>query len=299
LKLLKRQDKAPKKFNSSLFEEKRRVNFLKIGIYILLILASLPIFLGFLWLFIGSISEDLTYGIIPTGFSLKNWRFLWERPYPSWPDIWLALLNTLFLAFGVTIIVVMVSTMAGYVISRMRFPGRSFLLVSILVLHAFPGISLLIGLYYVLRVLHLLDSVPGVILAKAGLFIPFAVWVMKGFFDGISWDMEMSALIDGASRFQVWRKIMLPLVGPGIAGISIFAFITGWSEFIFVITFIRKPSAWTLTSYVNSVIANWRFVDFGLLAATSLFYVMPVFLFFIFTQKYLMQITIGGMKGGR
>jgi len=299
LKSLRKRNKVPRKSNPSSTVEKREVDFLKIGIYIFLILASMPIFLGFLWLFIGSVSKSLTYGIIPEGFSFKNWRFLWEKPYPSWPDIWLVSLNTLFLAFGVMIIVVAVSTMAGYVISRMKFPGRSFLLASTLILHAFPAITLLIGLYYVLRVLNLLDSVMGVILARAGLFIPFAIWIMKGFFDGISWDMEMSALIDGASRFQVFRKIMLPMVGPGIAGISIFAFITGWSEFIFVITFIRKPSAWTLTSYVNSVIANWRFVDFGLLAATSLFYVGPVLLFFIFTQKYLMQITVGGMKGGR
>ena len=289
----------PRKSNPPSTVEKQEVDFLKIGIYAFLFLASLPIFLGFLWLFIGSVSKNLIYGIIPEGFSLRNWRFLWERPYPSWPDIWFVFLNTLFLAFGVMVIVVAVSTMAGYVISRMKFPGRSFLLASTLILHAFPAITLLIGLYYVLRVLNLLDSVMGVILARAGLFIPFAIWIMKGFFDGISWDMEMSALIDGASRFQVFRKIMLPMVGPGIAGISIFAFITGWSEFIFVITFIRKPSAWTLTSYVNSVIANWRFVDFGLLAATSLFYVMPVLFFFIFTQKYLMQITVGGMKGGR
>ncbi len=298
MKSLRRGDKVPRKSNPPSGVEKR-VDFLKIGIYVFLILVSMPIFLGFLWLFIGSVSKNLTYGIVPQGFSLKNWRFLWKIPYPGYPDIWLTFLNTLFLAFGVMIIVVVVSTMAGYVISRMKFPGRSLLLASTLILHAFPAITLLIGLYYVLRVLHLLDSVIGVILAKAGLFIPFAIWVMKGFFDGISWDVEMSALIDGASRFQVFRKIVLPMVGPGIAGISIFAFITGWSEFIFVITFIRKPSAWTFTSYVNSVISDYRFADFGLLAATSLFYVMPVLLFFIFTQKYLMRITVGGMKGGR
>ena len=184
-------------------------------------------------------------------------------------------------------------------ISRMKFPGRSLLLTSTLVLHAFPAITLLIGLYYVLRVLGLLDSVIGVILARAGLFVPFGIWVMKGFFDGISWDVEMSALIDGASRFQVFRKIAVPMVGPGITGISIFAFISGWSEFIFAVTFIRKPSAWTLASYVNAIIGGYRFADYGLLAAVALFYVMPVLLFFIFAQKYLMQITVGGMKGGR
>jgi len=298
LKSLRRRDRVSRKSNLPLRVEKRRVDFLKIGIYVFLSLVSLPIFLGFFWLFIGSVSKGLVYGIIPEGFSLKNWRFLWEIPF-GYPSIWLAFSNSLFLAFGVMVLAVTVSTLAGYVISRMKFPGRSFLLASTLILHAFPAVSLLIGLYYVLRVLHLLDSVIGVILATAGLFMPFAIWVMKGFFDGISWDMEMSALIDGASRFQVFRKIVLPMVRPGIGGISIFAFITGWSEFIFTITFIRKPSAWTLTSYVNSAIGDYQFTDYGLLAATSLFYLIPVLLFFILTQKYLMQVTVGGMKGGR
>lgn len=299
MKSLRRGAKVPRKSNPSLKVEKPKVNFLKIGIYVFLILISLPIFLGFFWLFISSVSETLTYGIIPDGFTVKNWRFLWEVVYPHFPGIWPTFLNTLFLGFGVMVLAVTVSTMGGYVISRMKFPGRSLLLTSTLVLHAFPAITLLIGLYYVLRVLGLLDSVIGVILARAGLFVPFGIWVMKGFFDGISWDVEMSALIDGASRFQVFRKIAVPMVAPGITGISIFAFISGWSEYIFIVTFIRKPSAWTLASYVNAIIGGYRFADYGLLAAVALFYVMPVLLFFIFAQKYLMQITVGGMKGGR
>ncbi|MFQ5835842.1 MAG: hypothetical protein ACE5HR_07970, partial [bacterium] len=95
MKSLRKRNKVPRKSNPPSTVEKREADFLKIGIYTFLFLASLPIFLGFLWLFIGSVSKSLTYGIIPEGFSLKNWRFLWERPYPSWPTIWLASINTL------------------------------------------------------------------------------------------------------------------------------------------------------------------------------------------------------------
>lgn len=292
-----------KKFNNkTINRRKRKVNFRELGIIIFLTIISIGIVLGYFWLFAGSFSGELVYGIIPKSFTLKNWRFLWENPFsenPDWPSIWPILLNTLYLGLGVTIIVVLVSTLAGYVISRMKFPGRSFLLASTLVLHAFPAITLLIALYYILKALNLLDTITGVVLAKAGFFTPFGIWIMKGFFDGISWDMEMSALIDGATRFQAWHKVMLPIVKPGIAAISIFSFLMGWSEYIFVITFNRSYSSWTLTSYISAIVSDYRFSDYGLLAAVSLFYMVPVILFFIFTQKYLMEITLGGIKGGR
>jgi len=291
-----------KKINNIVNLRKKKYNFREIGIFILLIIISIGIVLGYLWLFAGSFSGELIYGIIPKGFSLQNWRFLWENPFPentNWPSIWPILFNTFYLGFGVTIIVVSISTLAGYVISRMKFPGRSFLLASTLILHAFPAVSLLIALYYILRSLNLLDTITGVMLAKAGFFTPFGTWIMKGFFDGISWDVEMSALIDGATRFQAWRKVMLPIVKPGIAAISIFSFLMGWSEYIFVVTFNRSYSSWTLTSYISAIISDYRFADYGLLAAVSLFYMFPIILFFIFTQKYLMKITLGGMKGGR
>lgn len=292
-----------KKFNNEkINRRKRKVNFREVGIFIFLTIISVGIVMGYFWLFAGSFSGELIYGIIPKSFSLKNWRFLWENPFPEntdWPSIWPILLNTLYLGLGVTIIVVSVSTLAGYVISRMKFPGRSFLLASTLVLHAFPAITLLIALYYILRALNLLDTITGVVLAKAGFFTPFGIWIMKGFFDGISWDMEMSALIDGATRFQAWHKVMLPIVKPGIAAISIFSFLMGWSEYIFVITFNRSYSSWTLTSYISAIVSDYRFSDYGLLAAVSLFYMVPVMLFFMFTQKYLMEITLGGIKGGR
>lgn len=283
----------------SLIREQHKQKALKAGMYTFLILTSLPILVGYLWLFMGAFSGNFLFGFVPKGFTLTNWSFLWKPPSPAWPNIWRTLLNTFVLALGVTGIVVMVSTLGAYVISRMRFPGRSMILASTLVLHAFPAITLLIALYYILRTMGLLDTLIGVILVRAGLMMPFSVWVMKGFFDDLPWDIEMSALVDGATRFQTFWRVMLPLVGPGIAAIAVFAFMSGWSEFIFLITFVRNPNSWTLTSYVNAIIGDYRFTNYGLLAAVSLFYMVPVLFFFLFTQKFLMRVTVGGLKGGR
>ncbi len=238
----------------SLKREHRKELTLKVSIYMFLIVATLPVFLGYLWMLINSFSGEMVFGIVPKDFTLHNWRFLWERPDPSYPNLWLTFLNTLILGLGVAVVVVVVSTPAGYAISRLNFPGRAFVLAFTLILHAFPGITLLISIYYVLRLLGLLNSIAGIVLVRSSLMIPFGIWVMKGFFDGIPWDIEMSALVDGATRFQTWYKVMLPLVKPGIAAISIFSFISGWSDYIFVVTFILRKQSWTLAGYVNSAI---------------------------------------------
>jgi inositol-phosphate transport system permease protein len=276
---------------------KRRA--LVFAVYGFLVLVSLPIIVGYTWLLLSSFSKGFVYGIVPQTLTLDNWRFLWERPAPYYPELWSITWNTFLLAIGMTITMVIVSTPTAYAISRLKFPGRQSFLALTLVLHAFPGITLLIAVYYVLGYLGLLNSVTGVFLVKAALFMPLGIWVMKGFFDGIPWDVEMSALVDGASRFQAMYKIMIPQVMPGIAAISIFSFIYGWAEYIFVVTFIQDKSRWTLASYVNSVIGDFLMLDYGLLAATAAFYVIPVMLFFLFTQKHLMRVTVGGIKGGR
>ncbi|MGY4706527.1 carbohydrate ABC transporter permease [Candidatus Bipolaricaulota sp. J31] len=271
---------------------------LKVFLYLFLVVTGVPLLIGYAWLFLNSFSDTLVYGLIPSHFTLDNWRFLFEPPSPYYPSLWRTFANTVFLALGMVAVVVGISTPAAYILSRMKFPGRVTFLAGTLILHSFPGITLLISLYYVLKTLGLLNNIAGVFLVKAGLLMPFAIWVMKGFFDSIPWDVERSALVDGATRFQTWYKIMLPLVKPGIGAISIFSFLSGWSEYIYVITFIHKKESWTLASYVNSVVGDFRFLDYGLLASTALFYMFPVLLFFLFAQRYLLRVSIGGMKGG-
>jgi len=256
---------------------------------------SLPLLVMYIWL-VESAFSRITYGIIPQGFTLSNWRFLWEG-FANMPSIWRITWNTLVFAVVVAIIEVLIASLTGYALSRMKFPGRRMFLSLTLILHAFPAVTLLIAIFYVLLVLGLYDTLVGVIMVKAALELPLGVWIMKGFFDNISWDMEMSALIDGCSRLRTWWEILLPNIRPGIAALSIFAFLSGWSEFLLPFIYTSSFENFTLSVLLKRLVGDFRFVDYGLLTATGLYYMMPVLLFFIFTQEYLLNIYAGGTKG--
>ncbi len=268
---------------------------LQVVLVVIIVLISLPIFLMYLWLFEAAFSK-ITYGIVPHGFTLSNWRFLWEG-FKNMPSIWHITVNTLLFAGVVTVLEVFIASLTAYALSRMKFPGRRIFLSLTLVLHAFPAVTLLIAIFYVLLVLHLYDRLLGVILVKAALEMPLGVWMMKGFFDNISWDMEMSALIDGCSRLRTWWEILLPNIKPGIAALSIFSFLSGWSEFLLPYIFTTSFENFTLSVLLKRLVGDFRFVDYGVLTAVGLYYMLPVLLFFIFTQEYLLNIYAGGTKG--
>jgi len=270
--------------------------------YAMLTIVSLPIVLMYLWLLMSSFSKKVLFGFIPSEFTLYNWRFLvapLKMGVAEHPSIWLVTWNTLSFALGVSFVVVLVSTLAGFALSRFEFRGREQIMQMTILLHAFPGVTLMIAIFFVLYYLGLLDSLLGVLIVKASLEIPWSSWIIKGFFDDIPWDVEWSAYVDGCNRFQAWYKVILPLIRPGIAAISIFSFLAGWGEFIFLYTFIFSETHQTLSLYVKSIIGEFRFTDYGVLSAVALWYIIPTIIFFIFTQKGLMRVTVGGIKGGR
>lgn len=269
------------------------------AIYILLIILSLPILLGYLWLFSGSISNELEFGIVPKRITFENWRFLWSDitiGTKVFPNIWPITLNSLLLSGSITLLEVLISLLAGYALSRMNFPGRNFILKTTIILHAFPGVALLIALYYVLNYIGMIDKIAGVVLVKVALELPMATWMIKGFFDEISWEIEWAAYMDGCSRLQAWYKIILPQIKPGIAAVALFAFLAGWSEFIYSYTFIFSSENYTLAVFLKNLIGDFRFLDYGLLAAAGLFYMIPVIAFFLISQKSLATIKFGGLK---
>jgi len=268
--------------------------------YVILTLVTLPIVLMYVWLFMSSFAVR-TEGLKPLGFTASNWKFLsgqwgtaWQRDYPS---IWGATINTIIFAATVSLAEVAVAAATGYALSRLRFPGRKAFLGLTLVLHAFPSVTLLIAIFFILRAMGLYGKMVGVIMVKVALDLPFGIWIMKGFFDTVSWDIEMSALIDGCSRFRTWLQIVLPLIRPGIAALSIFTFLSGWSEFLLPYIFIPRFGNWTLSVLLKNLIGDFRFIDYGLVTAVGLFYMIPVLIFYAFTQQYLLSIYTGGVKG--
>jgi len=281
---------------------------------ILLTILTIPVVAGYLWIIISTFSTR-TYGLVPVdregkfgGLTLRNWAFLWEDK-----QIWNVTLNTLLLAVLLTVGVLVVSAMAGYALSRISFPGRKAFLGGTLILHAFPSVTLLIAIYFILRQISKIpvlgkglpviggfgyNTIGGVALVMVALQLPLGVWLMKGFFDNVSWDMERAALIDGCSRLRVWWEIMLPSIRPGIAALAIFTFIGGWGAYLIPYTFITAQERSTISAYLQSLQGDTSPVNYSRIAAIGIFQLIPVLIFFIFTQEYLLSIFSGGTKGG-
>ncbi len=255
----------------------------------------LPIGCGLIWLLLTG-WFDRVHGLLPAGrWSAENWRFIWQS-IGGRPPLWVPLVNSLIFATAVATLEVVVASLAAYAISRMSFPGRRVLLGLVLVLHAFPAVSLLIAIFYILRVLGLFDTLTGVILVKVALELPLGIWLMKGFFDYLSWEIEMAALVDGMSRWEVFWKIALPLVRPGLLALGTFALLSAWGEFILPFTLIITSQRWTMAMYMQSFLSE-AFTDFGMVAAVGLVYAAPVLILFVLGQRYLLNIYGGGVKG--
>ena len=275
---------------------------------LILTLLTLPVLIGYAWIIISTFSRT-TYGLEPQGrLTFQNWSFLWDDP-----KIWSVTLNTFILAVGQTVGVVLVSSLAGYALSRLNFPGRKSFLAMTLILHSFPAVTLLIAIYFVLRWVSQIpvvgndlpliggfgyNTLGGVILVQLALQLPLGVWLMKGFFDNVSWDMQRAALIDGCTHFRAWWQIVMPVIRPGIAALVIFTFITGWGSFLIPYTFIADQQNSTLAAYVRSLQGDTSPVNYSTIAAVGLFQLIPIMVLFIFTQEYLMNIFAGGSKGG-
>ncbi|MEE8376519.1 MAG: carbohydrate ABC transporter permease [Acidimicrobiia bacterium] len=274
--------------------------------YGFLILSITPILIGYTWLVVATISTR-TEGLLPRnaeggigGFTLRNWDFVTDSA------IWNAMLNSLLIAVAMVIGVGIASTAGGYALSRMKFAGRKTFLSMTLVLHAFKAEMLLIAIFFVLRFLGDIpiignyigfNSVGGVALVMVALELPLGIWLMKGFFDNLPWDMERAALIDGASRFRVWWQIMLPQVRPGLAALSLFTFIAGWNAYLVPFTFTIGTKVANMPVFLNQLISDTAPTNWNQVAAVGMFQMIPLLIFFIFTQELLLNIYAGGSKG--
>ncbi|AEH50879.1 carbohydrate ABC transporter permease [Pseudothermotoga thermarum] len=275
-------------------------------IYLAVLLAlSSPILVAFALLVISSFGNQMAtnFDFSTFRFTLKNWKLLFEGRIAITgglrENIWLHALSTAIVAGGVAVVTTLVGTLTGYAISRIKFRGRKILLLSMLLIHALPGSVLIVGVYFLYRILMPSNmifiryfSFFYVIFARAALEVPLSVWLMKGFFDLLPWETEWSALIDGASRLKVWRKILLPLIKPGIVAVLIFGFLAGWQDIIYVRTFLIDK---TLATFIESNLET-EIAYMPLLAAAATFYLLPTIVFYISSQQLLFKVYTGGIR---
>ena len=207
------------------------------------------------------------------------------------------LLNSVVISVATTILGIFLATTAAYAFSRFRFAGRKAGLMAFLVSQMFPGVLMMVPLYLILQTLGLLNASLGLIIVYATTAIPFSVWMLKGYFDTIPKDLEESAIMDGASQFTIFWRIILPLSMPAVAVTALFSFMTAWNEFVLAFTLMEEPTSFTLPVTIYAYVGE-QSVEWGKFAAASIIVSVPVMALFFALQKNLVGgLTAGGVKG--
>ncbi len=210
---------------------------------------------------------------------------------------WRQLFNSLAISAATTVIGVALACTAAYAFSRFRFPGREAGLASLLITQMFPGVVMAIPLYILLDKIGMLNSLTGLVLVYSTSSIPFSVWMLKGYFDTIPKDLEEAAVMDGASQWVIFTKIVLPLAQPAIVVTALFSFMTAWNEFILAATFLSDDTQFTLPVVLQRFVGDYS-TQWGYFAAGAIIVSLPVVALFFKLQKYLVGgLTAGGVKG--
>lgn len=202
------------------------------------------------------------------------------------------LANSLIVALGAVAVGLAVSVPAAYGFSRFRFAGRRALMTSFLVINMFPIVLLIIPLFVLMRMLGLLDTFIGVIAGHSTFAIPFAIWMLTSYMNAIPRDLDEAAIVDGATRLQALRMVVLPLAMPGIVTTGIYIFVTSWNEYLFAMM-LSGQNVRTVTVALQSFIGEFT-VQWGLLTAGGTLVAIPVTILFLIVQKRL----VGGMTAG-
>ncbi|MFF0148457.1 carbohydrate ABC transporter membrane protein 2 (CUT1 family) [Amycolatopsis sulphurea] len=208
-----------------------------------------------------------------------------------------ALGNSVIAALGAVACALVAGLLAAVPLARMRFRGRKGFVLLVLVAQMAPFEALLIPMYLLMRDLDLLDRLPGLILVYFGATLPFTAWTLRGFIRGIPADLEEAAMVDGCGRWSAFRRVTLPLLGPGLVATSVFGFITAWNEFLYALTFMQSEDKFTLPVWLSGFHTQFG-TDWGGTMAASTVFTLPVLIFFLVVQRNLVAgLTAGAVKG--
>jgi arabinogalactan oligomer/maltooligosaccharide transport system permease protein len=293
------------------YQQRQRIA--NIVTHLTLIIITIIVLFPAVWVLVTSFKteaeiESSTIRIIPADPTLENYElFLTERqeirgaergaPSRNVNIFLQRARNSLIVSSLTTVIGVLLAATTAYAFSRFKFWGRKAALISFLITQMFPGAILIIPLYNLLNNWGLLDRWEGLVLAYCTTALPFSVWMLKGFFDAIPYDLEEAAIVDGTTAVGAFWRVALPLTLPGMAVIAFYNFMTAWNEFMLAFTFMTSTQNQTLPvglrSYFFQFDADWHFITAG-----SVIITIPVMLGFFWAQRYLVSgLTAGGVKG--
>ena len=271
-------------------QRKRLVNAVQVA---LILVATFFMLVPILWIFMAAFKNHIDVFQLKLFFkpTLQNFVAVFELPY----DLGSKLLNSTIVAFVTVVFAIPIGTMAAYSFSRFRLKGETAMLVTILATQFVPAVVIILPFFVMFRNIGLLDTRLGLILVNLAIVMPFAIWMIKGFIDGIPLDTEEAAMVDGSSRLQVIRNIVLPMAAPGLLTAGIFCFIIAWNEFLFALILTNK---YAVTLPIGLALFKAEEGDlWNLLSAAGIIIMVPMFVLALIIRKYFVQgMTMGAVR---
>jgi len=235
---------------------------------------------------------SLTPSFFPVHFTFGNFTSAVSRPY-----FWTDARNSLIVVVSAVALVLVVAFLAATAVSRFRLTGAKAFLVLILVVQMVPTTALVIPMFLILDKARLLNSFPGLIFTYVALTLPFTIWMLRGFVKAVPIDLEEAAMVDGCNRVGAFRRILFPLVLPGLISTGVFAFITAWNDFLYANVIMQQDNKQTLAVWLFGFVTNTGINYGGLMASCTLF-ALPVVIFFMAVQRRMVSgLTAGAVKG--
>ena len=267
-----------------------------IAIAVVVFFALLPI----VWIFSLSLKTPDTISdkkFIPSDVTLDNYTTLFEGGLDS--PLLRPLINSILIALIATVIAVTLASFTAYAIARLDFPGKSAILAGALAIAMFPQISVVGPLFDMWRTLGLYDTYPGLIIPYLTFSLPLAIYILVAFFREIPWELEQAAQVDGATPWQAFRRVIMPLAAPGVFTAAILVFIFAWNDFIFAITLTSSDASRTVPAALAFFQGDSQFTaPTGNIAAAAVLVTIPIIIFvLIFQRRIVAGLTAGAVKG--
>ena len=270
----------------------KRITFGIVGIVVALVFLF-PVY----WMASSAFTPNLdiistNYDLVPTSFTFQHFVDAVTRP-----DFLTFLANSLIVSLTALAASLVIGVLMAVALARFKFTGRRGFLMLLLIAQLAPFEAMLIPMYLIMRDLNLLNELPSLILVYFGATLPFTAWTLRGFVHGIPVDLEESAMVDGCGRWQAFRRVTLPLLGPGLVATSVFGFITAWNEFLYALVFMQDTNKFTLPVWLSTFQTVFS-TDWGGTMAASTLFTIPVVVFFLIVQRNLVAgVTAGAVKG--
>ena len=261
--------------------------------FLLILSAAALILVPIYWIVSGSFKHQVDIFQLKLLFSptLENFKIIFKSPY----NLLDKLFNSTIVAFSTVVVAIPLATMAAYSFSRFRLTGERIMFVTILATQFVPAVVIVLPFFILFRDLGILDTRLALILVNLSLIMPFAIWMIKGFIDGIPLDTEEAALVDGSSRIQVIFNVVLPMSLPGVITAAIFCFILAWNEFLFAVI-ITTNNAVTMPVGLSMFHAE-EGVLWHLISAAGIMIMLPMFILATLIQKHFVQgMTMGAVR---